>query len=433
MIGVSGRFTATRKMAATAAVIGIPIGILMGCAREVDRDRPRLRAVESLRRAADDLEGYSRALKPIPVSFPADHGPHDDFAIEWWYFTGNLETETGDHFGYQLTFFRSALAPPFAHQDHEPGRPFPVSTSRWATRQTYLAHFALSDVSAEHFAAAERISRGAADLAGARAQPFAVWVLDWQAASIDGGDDNAGTIFPLRLLANAQGAEGQPYGIDLVLDAGKSLVLHGESGLSRKGTAPGNASYYVSRTRMPTEGTVVRADGTSVTVSGNSWLDREWSTSVLDAEQIGWDWFSLQLDDGRELMLFELRRADGTVDPASHGTLIPARLEAPSRDSAGRPTRHLESTAFSLTVLDRWQSRTGVRYPSRWRIEVPSAGLELLVEPWLVNQELDISFRYYEGAVRIRDRTGRSLGSGYVELVGYDDTAVRPAGGGAVE
>lgn len=393
-------------MRRSCLVLVLVLVLMLGCAPADETPPARLSAVAALRGTAGEVEGLQRAEAPVAFEFPADHGPHDDFAIEWWYFTGNLESAAGEHFGYQLTFFRSALAASDPASDPGSDR---KRTSTWATRQVYLAHFAVTDVAGRVFHAAERISRGAAGLAAARAAPFSVWVLDWQAQSLAAGAAGAG-IFPLRLEARAEDAAGRPFAIDLVLDAGKPRVLHGDRGLSKKGPSPGNASYYFSRPRMPTRGTLSTARGTAE-VTGASWLDREWSTSVLEAGQVGWDWLSLQLADGRELMVFELRRSSGGVDPASHGTLI----------AASGAARHLTADDFSLEVLDRWHSPRGARYPSRWRLAVPSAALEVVLEPWLADQELDVSFRYWEGAVRIMDAAGGRLGNGYVELVGYTE------------
>lgn len=336
-----------------------------------------------------DTPGFAQALGPRAFSFPADHGPHPDYRIEWWYFTGNLETQEGRRFGYELTFFRTALAPEAAGRE-----------SRWGTRQVYSAHFALSDIAGGRFHAFQRFSREAVGLAGAQAQPFRVWLEDWSARS-EGQE-----ALPIRLRAS----EGD-IAMELVLDSSKPPVLHGEGGLSRKGGAPGNASYYYSLTRMPTSGTV-RVAGQTFAVGGLSWMDREWSTSTLEEGQVGWDWFSLQLEDGREVMFYRLRRQDGTADPHSSGTLVMAD---------GR-TRHLALADVRLDVLGYWQSPLdGTRYPSRWRLSIPGEGLELEIVPYMPNQELDLAVRYWEGAVQASG-TADGLpitGQGYVELTGY--------------
>jgi len=354
------------------------------------RDRPldpraSLSVADALHTSND--RGYARALEPRAFSFPADHGPHPEFRTEWWYYTGNLATAQGRRFGFQLTFFRSALAPEM-----------PARSSAWATRQAWLAHFTVSDVEGGKFHSFERWSRGAAGLAGAQAQPFRVWVKDWSAAS-PGGD-------AMRLAAS----EGD-VGIDLVLRPGKPPVLQGERGLSRKSAEPGNASYYYSLTRMPATGTV-HLGGESFAVTGDSWMDREWSTSSLGKDQVGWDWFALQLSDGWDLMLYRLRHPDGTADPASSGTLV-----AP--DGGSRP---LALAGFRIENAGEWRSpRSGAQYPASWRVQVPGEGLDLEIRPLLADQELDVSFRYWEGAVEIEGtHRGRKVGGrGYVELTGY--------------
>jgi predicted secreted hydrolase len=341
---------------------------------------------------ADDVRGYARATAPREFSFPLDHGPHPDFRTEWWYYTGNLRTRDGRHFGFQLTFFRSALRPEPLARD-----------SNWGTTQVYLAHFALTDTSRGRFVAFARSSREALGLAGARAEPFRVWLEDW---TVEG---EASTALPMRLRAAEAGTA-----IDLILESAKPVVLQGERGLSRKGPEPGNASYYYSLTRMPARGTV-RVDGESFAVDGFAWMDREWSTSALSKDLVGWDWFALQIDDGRDVMFYQLRRSDGSSDRFGAGMLVEA-------DGAARPLRHDE---IQIDVLDTWRSpRSGVAYPARWRITLPSRDLELELSPQVADQELIVGTRYWEGAVTAQGMAhGRRLGGhGYVELVGYGES-----------
>jgi predicted secreted hydrolase len=358
---------------------------LLACREPASQPRASLSLASALRTADD--RGYAKTLAPREFHFPADHGPHPEFRTEWWYYTGNLATAAGRRFGFQLTFFRSALAPES-----------PKRASAWATRQAWLAHFTVSDVEGQQFHSFERWSRGAVGLAGAQAAPFRVWVKDWTAAGAP--------VFPMHLTA----AEGD-VAIDLLLQQGKPPVLQGERGLSRKSARPGDASYYDSLTRMPTAGSV-RLGGERFAVTGDSWMDREWSTSSLAADQVGWDWFALQLADGSDLMLYRLRRRDGSVDPASSGTVI-------GPDGTSRP---LGVGDFQAESSGEWRSpRGGARYPARWRVRVPGEGLDLDVRPRLADQELDVSIRYWEGAVEITgSRRGRPVrGSGYVELTGY--------------
>ena len=373
---------------------------LVGSAAE-DELRAGLSLQETLGGA--DTVGYARATAVRSLDFPGDHGAHPDFRNEWWYLTGNLETAGGRRFGYQVTFFRTALAP---------AAPAPVhaaDSSRWRTRQAWMAHLTVADVGAERFHAFERFERGALGLAGATLEPAVrVWTGGWE---LSGGADG----FPSRLSATVDSV-----GLELALAPVKPPVLQGDRGLSRKGPEPGNASYYYSMTRLRTEGSITTPDGTFA-VEGSSWLDREWSTSVLSEGVVGWDWFALQLEDGREVMLYELRGADGTASPFSSGVVVGA---------TGEPSGKLGPADFSIEVLDRWASpRDGSRYPSRWRVRIPRHSLDLEVRPVLADQELRLSFRYWEGAVDVlpwssSDRDAAPAGRGYVELTGYAGTPV---------
>lgn len=343
-----------------------------------------------------DTAGYARATEPRPLRFPDDHGPHPAYRTEWWYITGNLEADDGRRFGYQFTLFRTALAPEPA------GRASP-----WDTNQAFLAHLALTDVEGGAFVTEERFARGALGLAGARSDPFRVWLEDWSVRAEGEG------AFPVRLRAEVDGV-----GLDLRLARGKPPVLQGDGGLSRKGPAPGQASHYYSLTRMPTRGRLLDG-GDTTDVRGLSWMDREWSTSSLGEGMVGWDWFALQLDDERELMYYRLRRADGTASPFSAGVLV----------EPDGTSRILASEEVSAEPLEEWESPARGRYPVAWRLEVPSEDLELSVRPVLPDQEWRETFRYWEGAVDVRgSRGGRDVqGWGYVELTGYAGE-VPPAG-----
>jgi predicted secreted hydrolase len=332
---------------------------------------------------------FARASTPRDFRLPEDHGPHYTYETEWWYYTGNLAAEDGRLFGFQLTFFRRGLSP-----DRPPAGP------GLRTNQVYFAHMALTDVSGRRHEFFERWSRGAAGLAGASGEPFRVWLDDWRAdgVAVDGSS--------VRL----RGKDGH-WGFDLEVAATKPLVRHGNRGLSPKSLEPGNASFYIGYTRMTAIGQV-SAGGPPLAVQGTAWFDHEWGTSALGKGAIGWDWFSLQLGDLRELMFFLIRREDGTVEPVSGGTLV-------ERD--GR-TRRLEASEVSIEVLDRWKSpASGAVYPVRWRVASGVAGLDLVVDRRLDAQELRTSFTYWEGAVGVR---GTSLGHdvdgrGYVEMTGY--------------
>ncbi len=301
----------------------------------------------------DANDAFERALTVREFTFPADHGPHPSFRNEWWYVTGNLDDEDGRRFGFELTIFRFSLTP-FA----------PESPSAWRSNQVYIAHLAVTDAEREDFLVAQRYSRGAVGLAGAQAQPFRVWLDVWEIAA--GAGDS------WRLVAHDAG-----FGVDLELAALKAPTLNGDAGLSQKSAEPGNASYYYSITRLATEG-VIRIADRDYRVSGLSWIDREWSSSALAADQVGWDWFALQLDDGTDLMFYQIRRRDGSPDPLSKGTLV----------DAGGQKSHLAIDDVELSVLDYWDSDAGGHYPARWTLRVPHLGLEVDVRPVIADQEL---------------------------------------------
>ena len=333
--------------------------------------------------------GFEKALEPREFVFPADHGPHPGFRNEWWYITGNLDGDGGRRFGFELTIFRFALTPSV-----------PPAQSDWRSNQVYIAHFAVTDADREKFFAAERFSRGALGLAGAQASPFRVWIEDWEIAA-----QEAGTPEHWRLRASDPG-----FSLELELTAAKPPVLNGDAGLSQKSAEPGNASYYYSMTRWLTEGSLQLGDDT-FPVSGLSWLDREWSTSALAPDQLGWDWFALQLSDGSDLMFYNLRKLDGSQDEHSAGTWI----------DADGTSLHLVRDDVEITVTDTWESPQGGVYPSAWTLRAPGQGLDLRIRPVMANQELFTTVRYWEGAVDVEgERNGKPVsGRGYIELTGY--------------
>lgn len=342
----------------------------------------------------DQSSGFTKALEPVPFDFPADHGAHPSYRLEWWYITGNLDSADGRRFGFQFTLFRNAL-------DAQPVS----SPSRWATNQVYLAHLALTDADQNRFYNDERYSRGALGLAGIDAFPFRAWLEDWR---IDAAGNNVcDACFETRLSAKSHS-----FGLDLLLRNLKAPVLHGDAGLSRKSNTPGNASYYYSYSRLQTQGEL-SLEGRTYQVSGESWFDHEWSTSALEETQSGWDWFSIQLSDNTELMLFQLRHRDDPRQNYFYGTLID------SRGNAGQ----LSGKDFSIETTGTWSSPgSGATYPAGWKISIPAHDIELALTPLMAAQEMDQSFRYWEGAVDASGiRSGRPLsGRGYVELTGYD-------------
>lgn len=333
----------------------------------------------------EQAAGYRRVTGPEPLAFPRDHGPHPGYRHEWWYVTGNVTTDSGRHFGFQATLFRFNIAPEM-----------PARESHLATNQLWMAHMAVTDTRAGAFHHRERFVRGAAGLAGGSARPFRVHAEDWVMRSRGPGAMPMELHFPADDLA-----------IELRLTPRKPLVLQGEQGYSRKGPEPGNASRYYSYTRLAADGRIVVA-GEAHAVAGTAWMDREWGTSSLGADQAGWDWFALQLDDDRELMFYRLRRRDGSTSPRSEGLLV----------AADGTTRRLSADQVRLEPRRYWQSPRGGRYPVAWRMQVPEHDLDLVVEPVVEHQELDGVFRYWEGAVRVRGDAGPD-GRGYAELTGY--------------
>lgn len=367
--------------------------------------------------SSDSSGNFARAFKEYNFNFPRDHAAHPDFRQEWWYFTGNVNSTEGHRFGYELAIFRFALKPPKQEIvtstytiSSESG--LPENASSWRTNHIYMAHLAVTDIENNKFYYAEKFSRDAMGLAGAGiyykdrlegdSTQLKVWLDDWSIESV--GD----TVFPIHLSAKADG-----FSIALILSQNKPVVLQGNNGLSIKGEKPGNASYYYSIPRMETVGSVVIGKD-KASVSGLSWFDREWSTSQLDPEQEGWDWFALQLDDDRDIMIYSLRREDGSLDLKSAGTLIEKDGES----------RSLAANEFYIEVLRQWRSpHTNINYPSGWKISIPSESLELQVTPAVEDQELNTTIRYWEGAVKVSGKYKNNnvivAGKGYVELAGY--------------
>lgn len=334
-------------------------------------------------------EGWRQAAPGYPWRFPRDHGSHPEYRIEWWYYTGNLESDRGRRFGYQVTFFRVGVDPA------------PDNPSRWAVRDLFMAHLAVTDVRGGRHFAAERLDRGGLGWAGARTETLDVRNGGWR-AYLDGGRH--------RLEA----VDGS-FGVELDLEPGKGPTLHGAGGFSRKGPSAGNASQYYSMSRMPTTGRV-RIDSAWVDVTGASWMDHEFGTTFLEPGQVGWDWFSLQFDDGADLMVFQLRRADGRPDARSAGTWI---------DGGGAATA-LEGDEVRLTPGRRWTSpASGAGYPVEWRVELPGRQTSLAVAAALDAQEMDTGastgVTYWEGAVTVTGRVGGRpvRGRGYLEMTGY--------------
>jgi len=326
---------------------------------------------------------FATARPGYRYEFPRDHGPHRDFKTEWWYFTGNLFDPSGRRFGFELTFFRQAVGEPRA------------ALHPWDAPDLYLAHLTLSDVAGQRFHHFERLQREGPGLAGAT--PHKVWNGNWSAS-------------PSELHATSEA-----FRLDLSFRSAKPPVIHGVNGVSQKAPGPGQASHYISLTRLLASGTL-RYENSEFRLTGSAWMDHEFFTHQLTPEQTGWDWISIQLEDNTELMLFRLRRKDGSVDPHSAGTFI---------DAAGRAT-HLGVGDFDLAPGAAWNG-----YPVSWRISVPSLALRLDASTPQKNQELRARSRYtpdyWEGAMDFSGSraTRRLRGVGYLEMTGYRGAAPR--------
>ncbi len=335
------------------------------------------------------LASWRLALPGWHYRFPEDHGVHRAFKTEWWYFTGRLRAGSGKTYGYQATFFREGVRPP--------GSP---GTSRFLADDIKFAHFAVTDVDAGRFFFLQKTSRGAFGEAGFGDSGRLAWIEGWSLAETrDGG-------FALK-------ADGEGKAVDLLLKPEKGFVIHGANGVSQKAEGAGHASCYYSSTRLGTTGRL-SINGKSEAVAGESWFDHEWATNSLTPAQIGWNWFSIQLDDGTELMLYQMRTRNGGIDPNSSGTFV-------LKNGSGE---YLARDAYSLTPTAFWKSgRTGATYPIAWKVSVPSLGLELETSTPVKEQELALgSITYWEGLIEVR---GKRTGHGYMELTGY----AKPLGG----
>jgi predicted secreted hydrolase len=344
--------------------------------------------------AADTAQEFRVASEGYRYVFPRDHGAHEEFRTEWWYYTGQLTAKDGRPFGYQLTFFRRGM----------PREQVKTLPSRWAVTQLYLAHFAVSDLSKGHFHYAEKISRAGLGKAGAARDRLHVWIDQWSAESPP-------TTPGIQTLHATDG----DLALQLTVSPEKPLVVHGANGISRKGAGTGQASHYYSFTKLATSGRLT-IGGESFDVTGTSWMDHEFGSADLGEDLVGWDWFSLQLDDQRELMLYRLRRADGSADPVSSGTLI---------DRNGRG-HHLAIDDFTLEPTSYWTSpMSKARYPQRWHLTIPSQQLSLELVPLMAKQELSTTrstqVTYWEGAIETTGTAqGKPIhGQGYMELTGY--------------
>ncbi|MEO8394728.1 MAG: lipocalin-like domain-containing protein [Chloroflexota bacterium] len=336
-----------------------------------------------------DTSGYSRAIGARDWQFPQDFGAHPDFQTEWWYYTGNVQADSGERFGYQFTIFRRGISPSEAD-----------TASEWRTNQLYMVHFAVSDVAGNQFFHDERFSRSGAGLAGAEISPnYRVWLGNWQVIGTNASDTQTQITAATDQVA-----------VDFTLDQSKPPALQGDHGLSAKSSEPGNASYYYSLTDLKTSGTIT-IGGKAYRISGASWMDHEFGTSALGGDAKGWDWFGLQLDDGRQLMLGQIRQTDGGKDPYFGGLLV----------NADGSTQFLPSASFTIDSTGTWTSpHTHASYPAGWNVSVnvgENNPLKLTITPQIADQELNGNgIAYWEGTVKV---SGDATGYGYTELTGY--------------
>lgn len=334
-----------------------------------------------------EIDSFARVTGPVDLRFPEDLAAHPEYLSEWWYYTGNLFSDSGRHFAYQLTFFRRAL-----------GNDVQMSKSAWATNQIYFAHFSIIDVEQQDHQAWEKFSRGALGLAGAVSDPaFEVWLNDWSVKQ--NGED-----FLLR--AATDGIE-----LDLTLKDEKGIVLQGNNGYSQKGSNPRNASIYFSQTRLQTNG-LVKMQNEEFPVNGYSWMDHEFGTSALGENQTGWDWFSIQLDNENEIMVYQIREYGNTISRFSGGSLI-------------RPNGEIQiirKEDFLLTPQEFWRNNEGIEYPIKWALIIPDKDISLKIEAVVSDQENRFSFfQYWEGAIQIEGTFDGNLvsGWGFLEMTGY--------------
>jgi predicted secreted hydrolase len=343
---------------------------------------------------AQSAADFEQARPGRPLAFPRDHGAHPGYRIEWWYLTANLQDAEARPYGAQWTLFRFATRPPGSQPDNAD------ANTPWQSEQVFMAHLALT--TPEGHVAFQRYARGGdhggVAQAGARAQPFAAWLDDWRLASTGDG------WLPLALHAG-QGAGQDGFAVDLRLDGTGPLVPQGDEGFSQKHPG-GGGSYYYSQPFLAASGTL-RVDGRAVPVTGQAWLDREWSSQFLQPDQAGWDWFALHLDSGEKLMLFRLRSRSGEADYL-HGVLI----------GGDGSRRALDPSRIRLQAL-RETVVAGRALPLHWRIDLPEIERSLELQPLRADQWLELDFPYWEGAVLVRGEGARNRGEGYLELTGY--------------
>jgi predicted secreted hydrolase len=348
--------------------------------------------------AAKNTKSFEHAVKERFFSFPDDHGMHPGYRNEWWYFTGNLSDDQGRRFGYQLTFFRVGLRPATSDKIDTDKQNSKHAASAWKTQNIWMAHAAISDGDQQQHYSSERFSRGNPGLAGAQLKPFKVWLDNWH---VNSKNSRKSLFFPWHLQMN-----GDNFNLQLSLIPMKPIVLQGDGGLSQKSTTPGNASYYYSMPRLATKGNL-SINNQHFTVEGLSWMDREWGTSSLDDDQIGWNWFSLQFHSGEDIMYYQLLDNEGLPDAASQGKWIGKQGEL----------KTISATQMKLTPQSWWESKNGVKWPISWRMDYLPTDKSWIIKPLIKDQLMELSVIYWEGAVEIIDNvSGNNVGYGYLEM-----------------
>ena len=384
--------------------IVVAIALMAACNQEPSTETAGVSLHSELGGSA---EGFERACGPQQFNFPEDHGAHRSFRNEWWYITGNVEDASGKKFGFHVTFFRIANDPPLPVTTTATDRN--ETTSSWSSNEFYMAHFAVTAQGRE-IKKFERFARGAAGLAGvdintteAKKDTVRLWLDDWQLSArySDHSDQHDSLSWYLTIPADGSN-------LNITLTPQKPIVLQGDDGYSQKSADPCNASYYYSVTRLQTTGSLT-IEGTTHDINGTAWLDREWSSSALGDNQSGWDWFALQLNDGTEIMLYQLRLRDGTRDSYSYAVEIDRH-----GNSKKIPIRNIE-----IITTRWWKSDTGKSYPIAGVIKRKDTGETIVFEPLIDNQELDFTVRYWEGAIELANASGKPIGHGYMELTGY--------------
>ena len=371
-------------------IIGVFISMTIDEESIEESDTGSNDVVTFLSSASSDA-GFSAVTPGYEISLPKDFGAHTDYRQEWWYFTGVLSSESSRRFGYQLTFFR------FSDRQN-----VNLTGSKWDSSDIWMAHFAVSDITSQQQIANEDYSRGAIALAGVKAQPFSVWLNGWSVSTLKNDTDEKESTWLLH--ANDKGVS-----LKLYLRLTGEPVLQGESGYSVKDENGDSASYYFSFPHIQTTGELT-VENESFQVQGTSWMDREWSTSVLTRNQLGWDWMGLRFTDGSSLMVFQVRRANGR--PYRYAMFI---------DSKGVKTK-ISSDEIELQADKYWQtSHTEEGIPTVWLLSISSIDLKLTVSAAFDNQFLDLVFPYWEGVVDVSGSIGNTTlkGDGYLEMTGY--------------